>query len=166
MSAAEFIERLFGDIPGLFLSEDELRSVWSRPDTRKQLLEGLAEKGYGDEQLAEIASLINAEKSDIFDVLAYVAYAKPPITRAERVDSRRSLILGQYDPRAQDFLDFVLGHYIEHGVSELDDAKLPQLIDLKYDAVSDAVAALGSVPDIRALFVGFQQHLYAKGIVA
>ncbi len=64
MTAAEFVERLFGDIPDLFRDEDELRALWSRPDTRKALLDGLAEKGYGNEQLTEISRLIDAEKSD------------------------------------------------------------------------------------------------------
>jgi type I restriction enzyme, R subunit len=81
MTAAEFVERLFGDIPELFKNEDELRLLWSRPDTRKALLEGLAEKGYGDEQLTEISRLIDAEKSDLYDVLAYIAYAAEPISR-------------------------------------------------------------------------------------
>ena len=54
MSAAEFIERLFGELPELFKDEDELRALWSQPDTRKALLESLSEKGYGGEQLAEI----------------------------------------------------------------------------------------------------------------
>ena len=39
------------------------------------LLQGLAEKGFGHEQLAEMQRIIDAEKSDLFDVLAYVAYA-------------------------------------------------------------------------------------------
>ncbi len=65
MTAAEFVERLFGEIPDLFKNKDELRTLWSRPDTRKALLEGLTEKGYGTEQLIEISRLINAEKSDI-----------------------------------------------------------------------------------------------------
>ncbi|MFM7440808.1 MAG: DEAD/DEAH box helicase family protein, partial [Snowella sp.] len=75
LSAVEFVERLFGDIPQLFKNEDELRTLWSRPDTRKALLEGLAEKGYGDEQLTEISRLVEAEKSELYDVLAYLAYA-------------------------------------------------------------------------------------------
>ena len=81
MSAAQFIERLFGDLPELFRDEDELWELWSRPDPRRKLLNGLAERGYGEEQLQEMAALINAENSDIYDVLAYVAYAQPPITR-------------------------------------------------------------------------------------
>jgi hypothetical protein len=43
----------------------------------------------GADQLAEISRMINAEKSDVFDVLAYIAFASAPITRSERVDARK-----------------------------------------------------------------------------
>lgn len=162
MSAAEFISRLYGDIPDLFKSEDELRQLWSKPSTRRTLLEGLAERGYGAEQLAEIAAMIQAEKSDVYDVLAYVAYAHPPISREERVETRRSFILGEYDPKQQDFLDFVLGQYVAQGVGELDNDKLPNLLELKYHAIGDAVAALGGVDQIKSTFEGFQANLYAE----
>jgi type I restriction enzyme, R subunit len=96
MSAAQFVERLFGELPTLFADEDELRALWSEPATRKALLERLAEKGFGDAQLAEIKSLIDAEKSDLYDVLAYIAFALSPITREERVQTRKGNIFAHY----------------------------------------------------------------------
>lgn len=166
MTATEFVERLFGEIPELFKNEDELRAIWSRPDTRKALLEGLAEKGYGEEQLTEISRLIDAEKSDLYDVLAYIAYASAPMSRRERVLAHKSLIFSQYIGKQQEFLDFVLEQYIKAGVGELDRAKLPQLLELKYHAVRDAVTELGSVANISEVFVGFQQYLYSQDIAA
>src|SRR5580692_7827072 len=111
MSAAEFIKRLFGDLPALFKDEDELRALWSLPDTRKALLDSLAEKGYDRQQLREIERMIDAEKSDLYDVLAYIAFALSPITRQERADASRPFIAAQYDPKLQAFLDFVLSQY-------------------------------------------------------
>ncbi|MBD2447527.1 DEAD/DEAH box helicase family protein [Nostoc sp. FACHB-152] len=166
MSAAEFVERLFGEIPELFKDEDQLRAIWSRPDTRRALLEGLAEKGYGEEQLTEISRLIDAEKSDLYDVLAYIAYAFPPISRRERVLAHKSLIFSQYLGKQQEFLDFVLEQYIKAGVGELDRTKLPQLLELKYHTVRDAVEELGSVANISEVFIGFQQYLYSQDIAA
>jgi type I restriction enzyme R subunit len=162
MSAAEFVERLFGEIPKLFTDEDALRELWSRPDTRKALLEGLAERGYGEEQLTEISCLIDAEKSDLYDVLAYIAYASPPISRRERVMAHKALIFSRYFGKQQEFLDFVLDQYIKEGVRELDQDKLPQLLELKYHDLRDAVVELGSVSDIRRVFIGFQEYLYSQ----
>lgn len=162
MSAAEFIERLFGDLPALFKDEDELRAIWSKPDTRKALLEGLTEKGYGQDELAEIRRMIDAENSDLFDVLAYIAFALSPISREERVLANKGRIFSHYGYKEQEFLDFVLDHYIQQGVGELDQEKLPDLLALKYQAINDAVAELGPVVGIRDVFIGFQEHLYAR----
>lgn len=160
--AVEFVERLFGEIPELFRDEDELRAIWSRPDTRKALLNGLAEKGYGSEQLTEISRLIDAEKSDLYDVLAYIAYASPPITRRERVIAHKSLIFSRYIGKQQEFLNFVLEQYIKAGVDELDRNKLPQLLELKYHTVRDAMEELGNVAKISEVFIEFQQYLYSQ----
>lgn len=160
ISAAQFAEKLFGELPPFFKNEDELRRIWSRPDTRKSLLEGLAEKGFGAIQLAEIGHMIHAEKSDVFDVLAYIAYALAPITREERVASRRSDIVAHYDVKLQTFLDFVLQQYVSQGVEELDQEKLAPLVELKYHSIADAASEVGSVTVIRDAFIGFQQYLY------
>ena len=75
MSAQQFMEMLFGALPEFFKDEAELRALWSLPDTRARLLQGLAEKGFGRDQMAEMQRVIDAENSDLFDVLAHVAYA-------------------------------------------------------------------------------------------
>ena len=54
LSAAQFLEALFGALPAFFRHEDELRELWSVPDTRKALLAGLAEKGFGRDALREM----------------------------------------------------------------------------------------------------------------
>jgi type I restriction enzyme, R subunit len=162
MSASQFVEQMFGDLPALFKNEEELRALWSKPDTRKSLLESLSEKGYGDEQLDEMKKIIDAEKSDLFDVLAYIAFEHSPITREERVSNRKAKIFSQYQDKQQEFLDFVLSQYITEGVKELDQDKLPNLLELKYHAVSDATKELGSVAMIRTMFTGFQRHLYER----
>jgi type I restriction enzyme R subunit len=160
ISANEMVEKLYGELPRLFKDEDELRRLWSKPDTRKALLQSLAERGFGPEQLSEISRMINAEKSDVFDVLAYISFALAPITRSERVDARKSKILDRYDPKLQAFLDFVLAQYVNQGVGELDQEKLGDLLQLKYQSVPDAVDQLGEVAAIRDTFIGFQRYLY------
>jgi type I restriction enzyme R subunit len=160
MSAKQFVEKLFGELPDLFKDEDELRALWSSPDTRKALLEGLVEKGFGPEQLAEIRKIIDADKSDIYDVLAHIAFASPPITRAKRVDIHRPRIFEGFDEKLQGFIEFVLAQYINEGVGELDLEKLPQLLTIKYKGVREAAKTLGEPALIRETFVGFQKHLY------
>ena len=165
MSAQQFMELLFGKLPDFFKDEDELRALWSVPDTRKKLLTGLAEKGFGHEQLAEMQRIIDAEKSDLFDVLAYVAYAQAPLTREERATRAQTAIASNYTSKQQTFLEFVLGHYIGEGVGELDQEKLSELLRLRYhNSLTDAVADLGQPEEISKVFVGFQRYLYQRQI--
>ncbi len=168
MSAPQFMELLFGKLPDFFKNEAELRAIWSAPDTRKKLLQGLAEKGFGHDQLAEMQKIIDAEKSDLFDVLAYVAYALPPVTREVRAANARVHINTRFSAKQQTFLDFVLQHYITVGVEELDQEKLTPLLLLKYhNSLTDAVADLGGRPEeISKAFAGFQKYLYQQTAVA
>ena len=167
MSAQQFMEMLFGKLPEFFKNEDELRALWSAPVTRRKLLEGLAEKGFGKDQLAEMQKIIDAEKSDLFDVLAHVAYALAPLTREERAAKAMALISTHFNSRQQVFLDFVLSHYVSVGVEELDQAKLTPLLRLKYhDSIADAVADLGKPEEIGKVFSGFQKYLYQPQAVA
>jgi len=161
MSAQQFLEHLFGKIPEFFRSEDELRILWSAPDTRSRLLAGLADHGFGLDQLVEIQKIIEAEKSDLFDVLAYVAYAVAPLTREVRAANAKVYINSQFTTKQGAFLDFVLSHYVEVGVEELDQEKLSPLLKLKYgDSLSDAIADLGEPEEIGQTFAGFQKYLY------
>jgi type I restriction enzyme R subunit len=161
MSAQQFMEMLFGKLPEFFKDEEELRAIWSAPDTRKKLLEGLAEKGFGRDQLAEMQRIIDAEKSDLFDVLAHVAFAMPPKTRQERATRADAGIRASFNGKQQAFLDFVLSHYVNMGVDELDQAKLRPLLLLRYrNSIADAVADLGPPDGIGRVFSGFQRFLY------
>jgi type I restriction enzyme R subunit len=163
MSAQQFLEMLFGKLPEFFKDEAKLRKIWSAPDTRKKLLEGLAEKGFGRDQLAEMQKIIDAEKSDLFDVLANVAYAMPPLTREERATGAKVAIDSKFSSKQRAFLDFVLSHYVNVGVDELDQEKLTPLLRLKYhDSISDAVADLGRPEEIGEMFSGFQRFLYQE----
>ena len=161
MSAQQFLEMLFGKLPEFFKNEEELRTLWSAPDTRAKLLQGLAEKGFGKDQLVEMQRIIDAEKSDLFDVLAHVAYALPALTREERAQKAKVIISTRFNSRQQVFLDFVLSHYVSVGVEELDQEKLTPLLRLKYhDSIADAVADLGKPDEIGRIFTGFQKYLY------
>jgi type I restriction enzyme R subunit len=161
MSAAQFMEALFGQLPEFFNDEDELRALWSSPDTRRKLLDGLAEKGFGKDQLVEMQKIIEAENSDIFDVLAYVAYAETPLTREDRAERAKVVISQTFGDKQRAFLTFVLAHYVSAGVDELDEAKLGPLLKLKYNnAIADAFADLGTPDAVRKVFVGFQRYLY------
>jgi type I restriction enzyme R subunit len=163
MSSQQFVELLFGQLPEFFQNEAELRTLWSAPDTRARLLAGLAEKGFGRAQLAEMQRVIDAPHSDLFDVLAYVAYLLPPLTREQRAAKAKVEISTEFNSKQRVFLEFVLSHYVTDGVDELASEKLTPLLRLKYhDSIADAVAELGRPEEIGRTFASFQKHLYRE----
>jgi len=161
MSAEEFLRSLFGTLPQLFKSEDDLRNLWSNPETRKKLLDDLQELGFAKQQLAEFQKVLNAEDSDLYDVLTYVAYHSSIVERTTRARNARTH-LENYDAKQQVFLNFVLKQYVTSGIYELDVEKLSPLLLLKYKAISDAKKELGDIASIRQTFIGFQTHLYGR----
>ena len=165
ISAEEFLNNLFGELPNLFKSEEELRTIWSSPITRKILLEKLEDSGFPKNDLLIVQQLVNMENSDLFDVLEYVFNGNyNSLTREQRVAASQATIFAILDDKQKEFIEFVLSKYVETGVEELDQEKLPQLLELKYQSISDATENLGGVPKIRELFIEFQKHLYDKGV--
>ena len=163
ITAKEFIERMFGDLPQFFTDEDQLRAIWSDPTTREKLLEDLAEAGYDDEKLDSMKELIDARDSDVYDVLAYVAYTAETRTRSERAQRAKPLIKKAFaNYKQHEFVDFILEKYVADGVNELAAKKMRSLIELKYNTISDAASELGSTAVIRETFIGFQQYLYSE----
>jgi len=160
ISAQQFLENMCGDLKELFGSPDALRTLWANPTTRKQLLSTLEGMNYSGARLEEIQRLLMAEGSDLYDVLANVAYALKPITREARVQAHREAIESQYDDKLQAFISFVLGQYIQDGVSELDPEKLPALLELKYQDTIRGANELGGVVNVKTAFTEFQQYLY------
>lgn len=161
VSAQQFLQLLFGTLPEFFKNEEELRAIWSVPDTRRLLMERLADKGFGREQLSEMQSIIDAGESDLFDVLAYVAFALPTQTRQNRAAMARVGIANSFGEKQRAFLEFVLGQYVREGVEELEPDMLSPLLKLRYDnAIADAIADLGDAAAIRRMFVEFQKYLY------
>ena len=163
ISVEEFLNNLFGELPNLFKNEDELRTLWSNPITRRTLLEKLDEAGFGKDELSTLQKLINAEKSDLFDVLEYVFNSDiKPMTREARVAAAQATIFALLNNKQKEFIEFVLSKYIETGVEELDQEKLPVLLTNKYQSLEDAKNILGDVANISRLFIEFQEHLYKQ----
>ncbi|MDB9812154.1 DEAD/DEAH box helicase family protein [Candidatus Pelagibacter sp.] len=162
VTAEEFIKKLFNTIvlPTILKNEDELRKMWSSPITRNELIKKLEDNGFSKPDLKQIQTLIEAEDSDIFDVLEHIAYSKKPIARATRVTNAENDIHKNLNDNQKEFIDFVLSRYVEGGVEELDLDRLSSLIELKYSTIHDGLEVLGNVDEIKNTFIDFQKHLY------
>ena len=164
VSPEEFLKSLFEKLklPDLFKSEFELRTLWANPLTRKELLEKLEKEGCHMDDLKKLQELINAKNSDIFDVLEYIAYSKKPVPRELRVETNRSKILNFLNHNQREFVQYVLQNYIDIGEDELDISKLSTVVRAKYGSINAAQERLGTVKDIKEVFIDFQKNLYLE----
>ncbi len=165
ISAEEFLNNLFGELPKLFKDEEELRKLWSNPLTRKTLLENLETAGFPKEDLLTLQKLVDMENSDLYDVLEYVFNGDYiAMTREARAKAAEATIFALLNDKQREFIAFVLSKYVDTGVDELDQEKLPILLTNKYQSLEDAKEILGDVANISRLFVEFQEHLYKQKV--
>ncbi len=161
MSLIEFIQSLYNTLalPEFFKDEAELRSLWSAPVTRLRLLERLEGAGFSKADLIEIQTLIDAEESDLFDVLEYIRFALTPVTRKERSELSVNR-LDELTENQRAFVEFLADQYEARGVDELEESRLERLLEAKYSNVVDGIGKLGGVDVVRKLFLNFQANLY------
>ena len=159
VSAEDFLQTMFGELPAFFSSVEDLQQKWAVPQTRKELLGKLGEMGYGVDVLKQIRTLIDADDSDLLDVLEYIAYNIEPMNRRERVrkvDAYRHSL----SAKEQEFVNYITDLYVRAGVEELAMEKLSAIIALKYGSVQDGVTQLGSIEVAKNTFLKVQQRLY------
>ena len=164
ISAEDFINELFGELPNFFSSREELHTLWSQPDTREKLLKKMEQAGYGKEVLKNIRKIIDAENCDLLDVLEYVAYNTTPIERSRRAEQLKGY-MDKLEKEQRMFVEFMKMAYIRAGVDELGWEKLPQLMELHYGSMKRGIEVLGSPQEAQNLFKDFQKQLYISTII-
>ncbi len=161
ITANEFMEQLFGDLGTMVASADELRAIWTDPDRRTAFIQRLEEMGYDRDRMDDMRRLIDAPKSDIFDVLAYVRFTLDPLSRAERVEGAKATGLDGYEAEMREFLNYILQAYELQGIDELAPHRISDFLQIRYGGTNDAKRVLGSIPEIRGAFIDIQKHLFS-----
>lgn len=159
ISAEDFLKGMFGELPQFFADVRDLQEKWAVPSTREALLKQLDEAGYGKEVLKQIRTLIDAEGSDLLDVLEYIAYNIEPMERSERVKKTAGFV-ASLTPEQQEFVDYIINLYLKEGVEELGMDKLPTIMQMKYGSIPDGMSRLGGVNSVKNTFVDLQKSLY------
>lgn len=159
-----FLKYLFDETELLTLLGDEakLREAWSNPLTRRELLKRIEQVGCSRDDLLKLQELIKAENSDLFDVLEYIAFTKPTMTREARVAMGEDNIYESLKDPQRKFVEYILSNYIAEGVDELDISNLDKVLTAKYGGLHDAKEELGGLEEIQNLFINFQKHLYQE----
>jgi type I restriction enzyme R subunit len=161
MSAQQFMELLFGKLPEFFKSEDELRALWSAPTRGPSSCKAWPKRASAGTNWPKCKRSSTPRKATCST--CWPTSPTPcPRSRGKPAPPKprwRSAPIST--PSQQVFLDFVLSHYVTQGVEELAQEKLTPLLRLKYhDSLADAVADLGTPPEIAQSFASFQKYLY------
>ncbi len=166
LTTKQFLEKLIGFIPDLYENEEKLRKLWSKPETRDELLQKLADSGIDEEQLESLKILFDAKESDIFDILMHISYTNDIITRKQRAETTRDNVpfFEVYENlKARDFLKFILERYEQDGIKELKREKLANLVELNnLGTTKDAAKVFGGLQKLVDAFYKLQEHLYAS----
>ena len=140
----EYRQYVRDQVMKLKLDPGQLLAQWAHAIGRRALREQLDDSHITPEDLAEWAG---RPDSDVIDLLLYVAWEIPLLSRAERarrVITRHQDFLLSFAPAAREVLDKVLEQYAVRGAEELDTAAL----------VSESYAELGTVSEISLRFGG------------
>ena len=160
ISTQEFISDMFGDMPEFFGSIEDLRNLWANPETRENLLDKLEQAGYGIEVLKQIRRAIDAETSDLLDVLEYISFATSPMERTERAERLKAYAEALPDTQ-KEFVDYLINAYIASGVEELGTQRLPQLLALKFGSIPEGIRRMGGPLQARETYYEAQKVLYS-----
>jgi type I restriction enzyme R subunit len=164
LNAEEFLKQLVGSLPSLYKDVEQLRTIWANPSERALLFAELEMAGFGTNNLKDLKSMMNAEGSDIFDVLAYLSFNTPMKTRKERVsrvNGNEQVFAVYSDYRAIDFLKFILMRYEADGVEELGEDKIGDLIKLsELGSIQDAKNVFGGLHQLKQAYYQLQENIY------
>lgn len=166
LTAREFLEKLIGELPAIYKDEAHLRKIWSNPDTRADLLIKLGQLGFDNEQLNDLRNMIASPDCDIFDVLSHISFDANLITRKQRVKfvkDEPEFFEVYKNLEAKEFLEFILQHYQQYGIEELQRDKLGDLVKLKLGTPKDAKTAFGDMKTLLGAYYQLQENIYKAG---
>jgi type I restriction enzyme R subunit len=162
LSSKDFLMKLVDRLPMFYRDEAQLRKIWSNPETRDELLAHLATIGIGEDQLADLARMFEAENSDIFDILAHLSYGTEIRYRTERRDIA-SGILDEYESLdARAFIEFLFTLYVRNGILEFRKDGLSKKIELFGRTPRDLAAVFGGNGAVKEAYYRVQEGLYFK----
>ncbi|WP_132979782.1 MULTISPECIES: EcoAI/FtnUII family type I restriction enzme subunit R [unclassified Pigmentiphaga] len=99
---------------------------WNSAERKQAILEELADHGVPLEILQQ--AVANGSELDVFDLVVHVAFDQKPLTRRERANNvKKRDVFGKYGEQARAVLDALLDKFADHGVQDIEDAKVLEL---------------------------------------
>lgn len=161
LSSEDFIKKILGELPKLYQNEHDLRLAWANPETREKFLKNLEYIWLDAEQIENLKKIFEAEKSDIFDILAYISYGNEIKNRTERSKIAKSILEKYKNPKAKDFLQFLLELYEREWIMNFKKDGLSSKIELFNRWLAREIAAeFGWVQELKQAYYDLQKGIY------
>jgi type I restriction enzyme R subunit len=108
-----------------YASLDKFLARWNSAERKQAVIEELADEGLLLDPLLEEVG----KDLDPFDLICYIAFDQPPLTRCERVSNvKKRDVFSKYGPQARAILEALLAKYQDEGVvAGLDNVKLLEI---------------------------------------
>lgn len=165
LSSEDFIKKILGELPKFYQNEHDLRLAWANPETREKFLKNLEYIWLDREQIENLKKIFAAEKSDIFDILAYISYGNEMKNRDERSKIAKSILEKYESPKAKDFLQFLLELYEREWIMNFKKDGLSSKIELFNRWLAREIAAeFGWVQELKQAYYDLQKEIYEVGV--
>ena len=165
LSSEDFIKKILGELLKLYQNEHDLRLAWANPETREKFLKNLEYIWLDAEQIENLKKIFEAEKSDIFDILAYISYGNEIKNRTERSKIAKSILEKYKSPKAKDFLQFLLELYEREWIMNFKKDGLSSKIELFNRWLAREIAAeSGWVQELKQAYYDLQKGIYEVGV--
>lgn len=141
-----------------YQSLDRFLTKWHEVDRKQAILDELREHGVIVEALEEMVG----KDYDLFDLVCYVAFDRPPLTRKERAEKvRKRDVFAKYSGTARSVLDALLDKYADQGVISIEDGTVLQLDPFtQMGTTVELVRSFGGKKHYRAAVQELAQLLY------
>ncbi len=163
LNSEDLLKKIIWELPHFYNDEHQLRILWSKPETREELLKSLAKIWLDTEQIEDLKNMFEAQWSDIFDILAHLSYGSEIKYRSERSIYGKNVVWKYENIKAKEFLEFLLTLYVRDWISEFRKDWLASKIQLfnKWEAREIANEFWG-IQDLRNAYYELQESLYIK----
>uniref|UniRef100_UPI0025B5EDE6 type I restriction-modification enzyme R subunit C-terminal domain-containing protein n=1 Tax=Trichocoleus desertorum TaxID=1481672 RepID=UPI0025B5EDE6 len=132
-----------------YKSLDRFLKQWHEADRKEAIVDELEKRGV----VLEALEAMVGRDYDAFDLICYVAFDRPPLTRQERAEQvRKRDVFTKYGETARAVLDALLNKYADQGVVSIEDTTVLQL---------DPFTQIGTTVELIRSFGGKQQYRVA-----
>lgn len=144
-------------------SLDKFLQAWNDADRKAALVEALESQGVLIDALTEEVARTGLTGLDPFDLLLYVAYNQPPLTRRERANRvKKRNAFTQYGPVARKVIDALIDKYADEGIATIESNDVFRVQPFtQMGSASELVKSFGGRPQFLGALQTLERELYS-----